>query len=149
MHYVWQSFGKFQIFKVGYPCKENNISTLYRLWCQKITTFLRCLCEKTYLIQSIGYCCSINVISLFNLFNNNNVTFLYFSNKKSLLIKPFACKLEILYPGFLSTYSIITEFLNQYRWTPLESGASPSELLNGRQLRGTLNMFFLLGQIHI
>ena len=33
----------------------------------------------------------------------------------------------------------LQEFLIQYRRTPLESGLSPSELLNGRQLRGKLD----------
>ena len=33
----------------------------------------------------------------------------------------------------------LQEFLMQYRRTPLESGLSPSELLNGRQLRGKLD----------
>ena len=36
----------------------------------------------------------------------------------------------------------LQEFLIQYRRTPLESGLSPSELLNGRQIRGRIDTLY-------
>ena len=42
----------------------------------------------------------------------------------------------------LSPKAALHEFLLQYRRTPLDSGYSPSELLNGRQIRCKLDTLF-------